>query len=439
MAHALPLLLRVYRALATPLAPLAHRLTKTKLTAQGIDLKRLGERQGVATQARPKGALMWFHAASVGESLSSLRLIEHLAAADPARHFLITSGTATSAQILAKRLPPRCTHQFAPLDSPIYVRRFLNHWQPDEAVFIESELWPNMILETDARGVPLALLNARISDKTAASWSRVPRTARALLSSFRLIHCQDTRTARHLQALGAIHAAAGTNLKSLAGPLPFSAATLAQIKNSLGARPLWLASSTHQGEEATVLAAHKALLATHPDVLLILVPRHPERAEEIKPLIRAEGLMLAQRSSQEPIHTETQVYLADTLGETGLWYALSPLTFLGGSLVPVGGHNPYEPAHTASALLHGPLYANFAQGYAALQKDGASLEVTTAIDLADSLHSLLDSPEALQRQRALARAFAQAQNNAVEDIATTLCHALSQGKTQDTQSENTQP
>ena len=439
MADALPLLLRAYRALATLVAPLAHHTTKTKITDQGIDYKRLRERKGIATQPRPKGELMWFHAASVGESLSSLRLINALAAADPARTFLITSGTATSAHILAKRLPPRCTHQFAPLDSPLYVRRFLNHWQPDEAVFIESELWPNMILETHARGIPLALLNARISDKTAASWSRVPRTARALLSTFRLIHCQDTRTAVHFQALGAAHAAVGPNLKSLAGPLPYDADALTEMSNSLARRRLWLASSTHQGEEATVLAAHKTLLAAYPDLLLILVPRHPERAEEIKALIRTQGLTLAQRSADQAITDATQVYLADTLGETGLWYALSPLTFLGGSLVPVGGHNPYEPAHMASALLHGPLYANFAQGYAALQSAGASLEVSDATSLATSLQSLIDTPEALERQRALARAFASAQDTALDEISATLCTALSCGVTQDIQSKNEQP
>ena len=436
---AAPLLLQAYRACATLVAPLAQHLTKPKITNQGIDPKRLCERQGKATQPRPPGALMWFHAASVGESLSILRLIEHLATADPAGSFLITSGTATSARILAKRLPPRCTHQFAPLDSAVYVRRFLNHWQPDQAVFIESELWPTLILASHARGIPLALLNARISDKTAARWSRAPRAARALLGVFRLIHCQDKRTAEYFQALGAPQAAAGTNLKSLAGPLPYDAAALSEMQNSLAARPLWLASSTHQGEETTVLAAHKALLRSHPDLLLVLVPRHPERATEIKKLIQAQGLVLAQRSAKAPIEDNTQVYLADTLGETGLWYALSPLTFLGGSLVPVGGHNPYEPAQTASALLHGPLYANFAQGYGALQRAGASLEISDAASLAASLQGLLDSPKALKRQRSRARAFAAAQNTALDEIGAALRKALSCSAPEQIQSENEQP
>lgn len=423
MARA-PLPVRVYRIAANLIAPLAYRRVRHKLQAQDIPPARLRERMGHATAARPKGRLLWFHAASVGESLSVLRLIEHMGQTHPAFSFLLTSGTATSAQILARRLPPRTVHQFAPLDAGRAVRRFLAHWRPDAAVFVESELWPQMLSLTHAAGIPLALINARISDRSARNWKRSTATARYLMDHFRLIHCQDARTARHLHEIGLAQAEVGPNLKSLAGPLPFDDGELARMRHEVGDRPLWLASSTHPHEDEIVLDAHKEVLAADPGALLILVPRHPERAGDIARLIVDEGMTCARRSAGEDPGGVTQVYLADTLGETGLWYALSPITCLCGSFTPVGGHNPYEPAHAGSAIIHGPLYANFTQTYADLKSAGAAREVADEAALSKLLIRLLDKPEQLERLRDKARAFAAAQDDVLGGFAETLSKAL---------------
>jgi 3-deoxy-D-manno-octulosonic-acid transferase len=421
------LLLRLYGLGSTLAAPLARRMTRHKLAAQSIDPKRFPERAGLATTPRPDGALLWLHAASVGESLSVLRLIEHLGRAHPGLNFLITSGTATSARILAGRLPPRSCHQFAPLDSSIYLRRFLDHWRPDAAVFVESELWPQMLRQTARRGIPMALVNARISDRSARNWKRAPRTARALMEHFTMIHCQDQRTAIHLNNLGLKQAVAGANLKSFSGPLPYDPDELERLLGLLADRPVWLSASTHPGEDEIMLATHRSLLARHPDLLLILVPRHPERAHVIEVQIAEHGLTGTRRATGGRITPKTQVYLADTLGEMGLWYALSPLTCLCGSFTPVGGHNPYEPAYSGSAVVHGPLYANFSQTYADMKAAGAATEVIDGPALTEALESLLADPVALLQAGASARAFANAQEDALDRIAAELSNAVSLG------------
>lgn len=420
-------LVRLYGLAANLAAPLAAKSAIAKLRRQKVDPKRFRERKGSATRPRPKGRLLWFHAASVGESLSVLRLISKLGAMHPDLNFLITSGTATSAEILGKRLPPRTVHQFSPLDSRAYLHRFLNHWQPSAAVFVESELWPQMLRETHARGIPLALLNARISGRSARNWTRAARTSRYLVSLFALIHCQDASTARHLSNLGRTDAKVGQNLKSLSGPLPYDSREHERMQAVLQGRPVWLASSTHRGEDEIMLRAHRALQTAFPGLLLILVPRHPERAERIEVMIAEHRLRGQRRGHGGRVDGECQVYLADTLGETGLWYALCPLTCLCGSFVPVGGHNPYEPAHAGSAVLHGPLYANFAQSYADMDAAGAAREVSNADALTDALGALLANPEALNTFQTHTRAFVQDQQDALDEIAQDLSKALSLG------------
>lgn len=423
--HAPPFLVRAYTWAAGIAAPLAYRRIARKLELQGVDPERFVERKGQATLPRPEGRLLWFHAASVGESLSVLRLIAHLGEGRPELSFLITSGTATSARILSRRLPPRCQHQFAALDSARYMRRFLDHWRPDAAIFVESELWPNMLRQTAHRGVPLALLNARISENSARNWKRFGHTARHIMGLFAMIHTQDRRTAAHLQGLGLTHAVAGQNLKAASGPLPCDAEELRRLKSVVADRPSWVASSTHAGEEEQVLAAHAALLERVPDLLLVLVPRHPERGDAVSALIDAQRLTQARRSSGGRPGPGVQVYLADTLGETGLWYALCPIVFLGGSLTAVGGHNPYEPAHAGAAILHGPLYANFSDTYAEFTARKAAVEVADSDALSTALHRLLTDPEALATQRRRATEFAAAQEDMLSVLSDELLAALS--------------
>lgn len=419
-----PFPVRLYSAAANLIAPLAYRRVAAKLDAHGTDPARFRERMGHATAPRPEGPLIWFHAASVGESLSVLRLIEHMGAANPGWQFLMTSGTATSAEIVGRRLPPRCTHQFAPLDARRAMRRFLDHWRPTAAIFVESELWPQMLQMTRAAGIPLALLNARISDRSARNWKRFPKTSRHLMGHFNVIHTQDARTTAHLHDLGLSHAYTGQNLKSVAGPLPFDRAERDRLEAAIGPRPLWVASSTHPGEDEVMIAAHKALLGAHPDLLLILVPRHPERAPAIEALISDANLTSSRRATGGQIGGDTEVYLADTLGETGLWYDLSPITCLCGSFTPVGGHNPYEPAYAGSVVLHGPLYANFAQTYADFDTNGGAHQVAGHDELSNEINALIGDPDVLDDMRAKSRAFAAAQDDMLEDITVTLTAAL---------------
>lgn len=419
-----PLPLLIYRTAANVAAPLAFRRVAADLTSQGIDPERVRERAGHATAPRPPGPLAWFHAASVGECLSVLRLIERLAEMHPERAFLITSGTAASARIVADRLPPRTLHQLAPLDASRILERFLAHWRPDAATLVESELWPQLICMAADAGIPLALVNARISARSAGRWRRLPASARHLLDKFRLIHCQDERTAALLAQLGAPGARAGVNLKSFGGPLPFDTADLERLRGLIAGRPLWLASSTHPGEDEVALAAHRDLLDAFPDLLLVLVPRHPQRVDAIAGLIGQGGLRAARRSAGEDPEAQTQVYLADTLGETGLWYALCRIVCLCGSFVPVGGHNPYEPAHAGCAVIHGPLLANFERVYRDFAEAGGSVRVGDAAALKDAVRALLEDPALLERTGAKSAAFAASQQDALAEFADTLSAAL---------------
>ncbi|MEM9844405.1 MAG: 3-deoxy-D-manno-octulosonic acid transferase [Pseudomonadota bacterium] len=419
-----PATIRIYSTGADLIAPLAYPKVTAKLTRLGAPQDRVCERRGEATQARPEGKLVWCHAASVGESLSILPLIGQMTCARNDLRFLITSGTQTSAKILSNRLPARTQHQFVPLDSRKYLRRFLEHWRPDAAIFVESELWPNMLRESRARGIPMALVNARISDRSVRNWKRFETSARYLLNHFEIIHCQDDRTETHLRALGVESAQRGVNLKALADPLPYDADALTSLEEKIGTRPVWLAASTHPGEDEIAIEAHREILNTHPDAVLILVPRHPERADAIDALILKAGLTATRRSKGELPKQDAAVYLADTLGEMGLWYKLCPLTLLCGSFTDVGGHNPYEPAQAGSFILHGPHYANFAHAYHDLDMSGAGQQVADAAEIAKTVQEAFASPDLLQEKQAAARTFTRETGGALESLTSSLFNAL---------------
>ncbi|MQQ07585.1 3-deoxy-D-manno-octulosonic acid transferase [Epibacterium sp. SM1979] len=424
-AKATPLF-AAYRVAARALAPLAWRKVSAKLRAYGLPEARVRERLGHASLPRPQGRLMWFHAASVGESLSILKLVRRLGELDPGLEFLITSGTPTSAELIEKRMPPRCRHQFPPLDHPAYVRRFLSHWRPDLAVLVESELWPNLIVETRKAGAPLILLNARLSPKSVASWQKHHRTATYLLAQFAQFITQNQETADNLRAIGA-HAdriRPGSNLKALAAPPPVDADLLTQTQAALSGRAVWTASSTHRGEEEPVIAAHQELLRSHPDLCLILIPRHPERGDEVEALITEAGLTCARRSRGEMPSAQSQIYLADTLGETGTWYAACPLVFLGGSLLDIGGHNPFEPSHHGCAVTTGPGYFNFAETYGDMLAEGAATEIADAPGLAQQIGCWLDDPKTLEVTRTAARTFISRQSDLLDQTADLLLAQL---------------
>lgn len=382
-----------WRIASSALAPLLPAWLRLRARRGKEVPERLCERRGIATRTRPGGALLWVHAASVGEAASLLPVLSALHRLRPGLSVLATTGTVTSAALLADRLPrlglaEHVTHQFAPLDVRAWVRRFLDHWRPDAAAFVESELWPNMIVEADARGIPLALVNARISVRSYARWRRSPGVARALLARFRMVQAQSGRDAGRLVALGARGVEAPGNLKFAAPPLPADATELAALRGLVGARPVWLAASTHPGEEAQLMQVHRTLAADRPDLLTIIVPRHPDRGAEVAAL--APPLPVTRRAAGEP--PSGAVWVADTLGELGLFYRLAQVAFVGGSLIPHGGQNPLEGPRLGCPVVFGPHTTNFAEATAALIEAGAAARVLDAAALARTVGDLLDDP-----------------------------------------------
>lgn len=420
-----PLLYRLWVGASMALVPFATWAVTRKLRRAGVPVVRCHEKLGHATEPRdPDAALIWFHAASVGETQAVLALITRMGVALPQAQFLITSGTATSATMVARRMPPRCVHQFSPLDAPGPLRRFLRHWRPNAALFVESELWPQMLRRTRAQGARMALVNARLSARSIANWRRFPKTARYLFEVFDLILTQNDAMAKAMVEINAPadRVARGINLKSLAGPLPQDEDALFEARAALGHRPVWIASSTHPGEEETVLAAHKTLLEQHPDLCLILVPRHPERGQDVTNLIAGAGLSLTRRTRGDM--PGGQVFLADTLGELGTWYALGDIVFLGGSLRPIGGHNPFKVAQAGAAVLSGNHVANFAETFAEMEARGTARLVADAGDLALRVGALLDDPAALEAAKAAATAFTRDRTDMLDGIAARLIKAL---------------
>lgn len=384
---------------ALPLVPpfIAWRTAKGK-----EERARRAERYGHPSARRPDGPLVWVHVASVGETNAVLPLIGRLR--DRGIAVLLTSVTVTSAAIAARRLPSGAIHQYAPLDIEPFIDRFLDAWRPDLALFFESELWPTMITRLMARNIPQARINARMTERSFARWKRLAPLMRPLFAANHLTLAQSRGDAERLAALGFSHVRAAGNLK-FDVPAPHAdAAALAAFAAATAGRRLFLAASTHEGEESIVAAAHRASRALWPDFLTIIVPRHPARGAAIRSLLAAEGFVVAQRSAGEGVTPATDIYLADTLGELGLFYPLAPVVFVGGTLVPVGGHNPIEAVKLGAAVLHGPMVANAAEIYAGLDAAVGRAPVENAAALAAALSALIGDPARLAAEAASARA-----------------------------------
>lgn len=405
----LPLSLSLYRLATSALEPVAPLLLKRRAAKGKEHAARLNERLARPTVARPDGKLVWLHGASVGESLSILPLVERLRAERPDVAILVTSGTVTSAELLAKRLPIGVIHQFVPVDTPGGARRFIAYWRPDLAVFVESELWPNLLLAAKAAGTRLALVSAKLSDKSYDGWRNRPFAAGLLFSGFDLILAQDARAAERFTSLGGT-VAGEADLKFGSAALPVDAAELARLKAVFEGRPLLLAASTHEGEDEIVLDAYAALQHRP---RLVIVPRHVERGRAIAEAARALGLSASLRSLDPTAASEVTV--ADTLGELGLWFRLADLTVVAGSLVPgIGGHNPLEPARLSCPIVSGPHVENWLTAYAEL----SAVEGVTLADagvLSERLSAILTDPAAGKVQAERAVAFVEARDAEARD------------------------
>jgi len=387
----LPLPLHGYRLVtraATPLTPLllGYRLRRGK-----EEQARLAERRAETSVARPAGPLIWIHGASVGELNAALGLIDRLSARGC--RILVTSGTVTSAELAAQRLPPGVIHQFIPLDAPSYIDRFFAHWRPDLALLMESDLWPNMILAADARGIPLVLVNGRLSEQSFRRWRKLPRTIGALLRRFQMCLVQSQEDGRRYAALGGSVNITG-NLKIDVPPPPVDPSALGAAEAALAGRPVIAAASTHPGEEAIMIGVHRRLRAQIPGLLTVLAPRHPERGPEIAAEAEAAGCKPLLRSRGQALDRTGDVYVLDTIGELGLLYRLAPIVFMGGSLVEHGGQNPIEAAKLGAAILHGPHVWNFAEIYAALDAAHGAGQVADGTALAARIRDWLTDPVA---------------------------------------------
>lgn len=401
--------LGLYRAATACGGPLIRMHLRRRARRSKEDPARLPERLGVPGAARPPGQLAWLHGASVGESLAILPLIDALLDAWPRLHVLVTTGTTTSARLLVGRLPARALHQFVPVDQPAAWRRFLQHWRPDLGLLVESELWPNLLLEARAAGVPLALINGRMSARSFGRWQRVRATAARLLEIFDLCLAQSRADAGRFAALGAREVRSLGNLKHAAPPLPADPGALRELGKAIGTRPVWLAASTHPGEEEQVLDVHVGLAGDLPGLLTVIAPRHPERGDDVAALARQRRLPLAQRSRGEGIGPDCAIYVADTLGELGLFYRLAQVALIGGSLVPHGGQNPLEAARLGCPPLFGPHTANFDEITKALEAQGAARRVADAPSLAAVAGELLRDPASRAAFAGRARAAAESE------------------------------
>ena len=392
MANSLPMPLRAYRKLSIAMMPLAPALIKRRLKLGKEDPARVSERRGMSEDARPAGPLVWIHGASVGEVLAVAALIEKLRALN--LRVLLTSGTVTSAAIVARRFPEDVIHQYVPYDSPRYVARFLDHWRPSLALFVESDLWPNLILASAARRLPMVLINGRMSHRSFPRWRRVSSTIAALLGRFDVCLAQSQLDADRFAALGSRSVVTTGNLKLDVAAPPADAAKLERLMSVTRGRPVVVAASTHAGEEEILLEAHRTLAGFFPSLLTVIVPRHPGRGEAIQRTIAASGLGVGLRSREELPTAATDIYVADTMGELGLFYRLAPIVFMGGSLVEHGGQNPIEAVKLGASIVHGPHVFNFTDVYEALDKAGGARRADTQEALVKQLGQLLSDPKA---------------------------------------------
>lgn len=415
---------RVLTLLATPLVWLY--LHKRRMMGKEHP-QRMGERFGKASFPRPEGKLIWLHAASVGEAHSIVPLIKKLTEQYPRANVLLTTGTVTSAKLMDTKLPERAYHQFVPVDTWPAVSRFLRHWQPDVAVWTESELWPNLMLMTRARHCQMALLNARMSLRSYHVWTRFPRSIGALVRAFDLVCPQSDDDAERYRAFGARNLHMLGNIKHDSPPLPADSKAMAALLPQMGERQVWVASSTHSGEEALIAEAHGKLVGDHPSLLTIIAPRHPQRGSKIAVELGEMGYQVALRSRGDALDESTDIYIADTLGELGIFYRIAGTVFIGGSLVPHGGQNPLEPARLDCALLIGPHTDNFTAICSELESRKALLRVQNVSELVAEVHSLLRDHSRQEAFAHTALKLAQDKQGVLTQVLETLAPLLELG------------
>ncbi len=409
--------IKIYNALIAILYPLIIQGYVNKRKQNGKeDVARFNERIGKPKKERPEGKLFWLHGASVGESVSMLPLINKILETYPDAHVMVTTGTVTSADVMQKRLPERAFHQFIPIDNPIFTARFIKYWQPDVALWFESEFWPAVLSSIKRKNIPLILINGRISNKTFKRWQQFDFICKELLSCFTMCLGQSEEDAYRLRVLGAKNTSCLGNLKYAGLPLPVDEKAKKELMKKIGKRKFWLASSTHDDEEIRIAKVHKRLKETFPDLLTIIVPRHPNRGVEITEEIKKLELSTALRSKNENLTDKTDVYIGDTIGEMGLWYNLAKIVFIGGSLIPHGGQNFIEPSRVRDAVIVGPHMHNFTDAMNRAKKADAIMQVSDTLELQELLTQLLENETLLDAKCSLAYNWAASETKVLDGI-----------------------
>ena len=407
----------IYNTLIRIMYPLVIRSYIQKRKEIGKeDLKRFNERIGRPNKERPEGKLIWFHGASVGESVSMLPLINRLLDCGSDIHVMVTTGTTTSADLMGKRLPERAFHQYIPIDNPAFTKRFIKHWQPDLVLWFESDFWPAMLSTIKKKNIPLILVNGRISNKSFKRWQQFDFICKELLACFTFCLGQSEEDAYRLRVLGAKDSTCLGNLKFAGLPIPVDEDKKNEITTQIGKRPIFCISSTHENEEYLLGKNCKRLFEKYPNVLVLIAPRHPQRGTDIKKQMEDLGYKTALRSTKEKISSSTQIYIADTIGELGIWYGISPIVFIGGSLIPHGGQNFMEPSRLKDAVIVGPYMHNFTEAMQRAQKANGIIQVNDAEEVINTVIQMLDNKDLLEAKQSLAYNWATGEAKVLDGI-----------------------
>lgn len=425
-------MIKTYAVLSALLYPLIVLWLKRRAMRGKEDAARMRERLGHLSMSRPQGLVVWVHAASVGEANSVMPLIEVLHDAGEDIHIVLTTGTVSSASMVAKRLPTRAYHQYVPIDVPFVVRRYVKKLNPDIAIWVESEFWPNMLQQIHASNIPLYLVNARMSERSANHWRLLRSQFLRMMQWFDIVYAGSQMDKQRLHHLGVSAVQYVGNMKYDTAALPYDPKQMSQIMQNIGDRRIWLASSTHPGEEEIVAQAHRMAREVFPDLLTLVVPRHPHRSNEICELFKREKLTISKRSKEQIILPETDIYLADTMGELGIFYRLSGVVFMGGSLIPHGGHNPIEPAQLDCAIICGPHFHNFTSIVDDLMSEQAVVIVNDTDSLAEQVCELLRDHDQQEGMASRAHEAVDRQCGAVEVISKEVLLRLGRGLSQET-------
>ncbi|MBL8639644.1 MAG: 3-deoxy-D-manno-octulosonic acid transferase [Alphaproteobacteria bacterium] len=425
--------------------PLVKMVMRRRIRQGKEDPQRIGEKYAKPSLPRPLGPLMWVHVASVGEAQSMLPLIHIFLQQNPLASVLVTTITRTAAEMLKIRLPDRAFHQYMPIDRPQWVQQFLDYWHPDVILWAESELWPVMLSEIGHRRLPMALINARMSEKSFRHWQFAKKSVAELLSAFTVILTQTHKDKEFFEGLNAHSVVAAGNIKYCAPPLPYDAQQFALLQPVIAQRPCWIYASTHEGEEALAIEVHQKLRGKYPNLLTVIAPRHPQRAVDILKLCRAQNLNATLRSAagwesekqgskeqdskkqesekQEsenitPAQDHDEILIIDRMGELGLWYRLISCVCMGRSFSRDGGggHNPLEPALLGCAVLVGPQVQNLQQIYDDMREEGVVVSLSYKDELAHRLDKFLENPDMLKNLGEKAQHYALRQSHVLDVI-----------------------